>query len=785
MIRRFFPVFLLLAVAAFIAPSGVTPSMAQEAAIADNLKPLVDQASKDGSTVIIISPKREEAATVKAAEAESMTESGLRLRNEIRRLIVTSPEIFTRMYWALEIASPDGSMFWLLRAIGTAIVGLVLGFFASRQSIKWTRSAFGGKFLSEPQDNADRIGLLVFRSFISIMNIAVLFVVAFLFAVIFDFGHEPSRRTIIVILFGYAAWRAVRFTFVQNLFAPDLPKHRMINMSDADANAITNDFRWITAIAAIAISTSAWLVSLDLDGDANKLLQIFSPFIAAGSAAYITIRHRQAIAGVILGPGNPDTKWLPVRMFAASWHLIMLAYLVVATGASVVRLLLGLPSANILISAPAGALFGAIGAYAVMFLVIEWYFRQRRAAFDRRLRNQIHREIEQRKIEEAARKEAERLATETSGVEAVEEIVHVADESAKALPRFVPIFKPLLQQAAGLLVTLAAIGFVLELWEIRTSDGRSLVAAFMNTLAIAFIAWILYRAVAIYADAKLAEEGGHADPTAMVDMEESSGEHGSSRLGTLLPLLRNVLMSMIVAVAGMIILSNLGVDVAPLFAGAGVVGLAVGFGAQTLIRDIFSGGFFLFDDAFRKGEYIELGNIRGTVEKISLRSFQLRHHNGPLHTIPFGEITQLTNYSRDWVIMKLPLRLTFDADIEKVRKLVKKLGQQLLSHPDVGKSFLQPLKSQGVVEIDDSSLIVRVKFMTKPGDQWVTRKVVYAAIQEMFRAEGIRFANKQVTVRIADEDEDMPQSTKRQAAAAAAEAVIAAAAVPQPVKDDR
>jgi small-conductance mechanosensitive channel len=192
------------------------------------------------------------------------------------------------------------------------------------------------------------------------------------------------------------------------------------------------------------------------------------------------------------------------------------------------------------------------------------------------------------------------------------------------------------------------------------------------------------------------------------------------------------------------------VNVGPLFAGAGLVGIAIGFGAQTLIRDIFSGAFYLIDDAFRKGEYVDIGQVKGVVEKISMRSFQLRHHLGALHTVPFGEIKQLTNYSRDWVMMKLPLRLTYDTDVEKVRKLIKKLGQQLLEDPVIGPMFMQPLKSQGVYAMEDSAMIVRVKFMTRPGDQFVTRKVIYSAIREIFEREGIHFAHREVTVKLAD-----------------------------------
>ena len=243
-------------------------------------------------------------------------------------------------------------------------------------------------------------------------------------------------------------------------------------------------------------------------------------------------------------------------------------------------------------------------------------------------------------------------------------------------------------------------------------------------------------------------------------------------MATLLPIMRYALMILIFSVAVMVILSRMGVDIAPIFAGAGVVGIAVGFGAQTLIRDIFSGAFFLLDDAFRRGEYVEIEGVKGTVEKISIRSFQLRHHLGALHTIPFGEIKQLTNYSRDWVMLKLPLRVTYDTDTEKVRKLVKKLGQELLNHPQVGHTFMQPLKSQGVYKMEDSAMIIRVKFMTKPGEQFVTRKVVYESIQDLFAREGIKFAHKEVTVRLADRDPDNLTEEEKQAVSSAARRVI-------------
>jgi small-conductance mechanosensitive channel len=160
---------------------------------------------------------------------------------------------------------------------------------------------------------------------------------------------------------------------------------------------------------------------------------------------------------------------------------------------------------------------------------------------------------------------------------------------------------------------------------------------------LADLAWHLARA---WIDGKLAE----TEAAGPVEGEEARRR---ARLRTLLPIFRNVLFVVLLVIAGLMALSALGVQIGPLLAGAGVVGVAIGFGAQTLVKDIIAGMFFLLDDAFRVGEYIESGSIRGTVEGFSLRSIKLRHHRGYLHTVPFGSLDKITNYSRDWVIDKV------------------------------------------------------------------------------------------------------------------------------------
>jgi len=166
------------------------------------------------------------------------------------------------------------------------------------------------------------------------------------------------------------------------------------------------------------------------------------------------------------------------------------------------------------------------------------------------------------------------------------------------------------------------------------------------------------------------------------------------------------------------------------------------------VADIVSGIFFLIDDAFRTGEYVAIEGTLGTVEKISIRSMQLRHHRGPVHTIPYGEIPKITNYSRDWVIMKLKFTVPFNTDPNKVKKIFKKIGNEMINDEAWKDDFLQPFKSQGVFDFDDVGMIMRGKFMAKPGKQFMARKEIYNRVKAEFEAAGIDFARREVRVAI-------------------------------------
>lgn len=291
------------------------------------------------------------------------------------------------------------------------------------------------------------------------------------------------------------------------------------------------------------------------------------------------------------------------------------------------------------------------------------------------------------------------------------------------------------------------------------------IISILLTIAIAYGLWILTKSsIEAYLEREKKKQAELGVEGQMTVREDGEPVIIKTRAETLLPLLRFTILILLVSISTMVILASIGIDIGPLLAGAGVVGLAIGFGAQALVKDIVSGIFFLIDDAFRVGEYVEMDDIRGEVEKISLRSMQLRHHRGAVHTIPFGELKWITNHNRDWNIYKQDFRVPFEADLDKIRKIVKKIGKELMKDEELGPKFIQPLKSQGVKRMDDSAMILGTKFMCKPREQFYLRRVIFQRIQEAFAKEGIDFATRQVKVEL--EETDHEHNTKIAGAAA-------------------
>ncbi|MFY2822743.1 mechanosensitive ion channel family protein [Ruegeria sp. MALMAid1280] len=670
-----------------------------------------------------------------------------KFRESMESRLQALPYSIFEVQYILRQTSPDGRIQTYVEVLLLNILLLLLG--------RWLSTEIYGKRMAKklvvarskenPQGYREKMPFLVFRFFMGIGGTVFAMLMALIVGYLF-FGEAEDisiQFTVTAIFTAFFLSRTVSDLW-RMVLSPYLSQYRLPPFSDRDAKRL---YFWASALATYDISVvlfATWVADFGLNYNVYAMVYgSLTMFGALGNVLMILFNAR-AISNAIRGGRAPDeVSWI-VRFISFAWAPVLIVYIVFSWFKLAVDLVLENENSLPIVASSYAIFMSVVVAYGAMNYLLERYF-------DR------NRQMEEMNAEDEAPEEVGEPA----------ETIEAEDRRHSMLT-----YEDLARRVAGILAFVVGLYALVVIWNPEASWSEDLpVGRALDVMVILFIGYILFHFFRIWIDTKIAEEVDDGGEEA--ELGDEGGEGGQSRLATLLPLFRGAILAVVVVTIVLIVLMELGINVSPLFAGAGVVGLAVGFGSQTLVRDIFSGAFFLLDDAFRKGEYIDIGDVKGTVEKISVRSFQLRHHLGALNTIPFGEIKVLTNYSRDWVIMKLPLRVTYDTDVEKVRKLIKKLGQELLSDPVIGENFIQPLKSQGVIEMQDSAMIIRVKFMTKPGDQWLVRKKVYQDIRELFAREGIKFAHREVTVRLAEGKDPEDLSPKqREAVTGAVQAAI-------------
>ncbi|MEM8578801.1 MAG: mechanosensitive ion channel family protein [Pseudomonadota bacterium] len=750
--RAFLTLLVLLSTLAIPAAAQVLPGLGTQAAEAEAEETGIEEtlrlAREQGLTVVIVDPDGNvlnapsgppdngaEAAPERGSPLMALQAQGDDFRSTLRERLDALPGSVTQVAYVLRAISPDGRIMTYVEVLGFTLLLL----FAGRLFVRYVygpvlvKRFVVARIMEAPEGYREKMPFLVFRFFMGIVGTLLTMLVAYVLGVLI-FPPVEDETVQVTILAIYLAFFVARFIgdLWRMILSPFLEQYRIPAFSERDAKIL---YYWLFTVAALdvwVIAFSTWLSDFGLVYNVYAAVYgVLSLGIALLNIAMI-LANRAAVSNAIRN-GRPAAQVSRMtRTLSQVWAPLLILYVLVGWGELAVDLVLELPQSVPLLAGLYAVVMSIIVVYGLINYGIESYFERSRRA--------------------AALSEAPVPA-------------------APDAPIHMDSYEDLARRVSGILAFVAGMYALVSIWGGSATEmvgNNRIVLRALDIVVILFIGYVAYHAFRIWIDGKIAEEQGDM-PEA--ELGDEGGGSSASRLATLLPLFRAFILIVIVVTVVLIILLELGVNVSPLFAGAGIVGVAVGFGSQALVRDIFSGAFFLFDDAFRKGEYIDTGGVKGTVEKISVRSFQLRHHLGALHTIPFGEIQVLTNYSRDWVMMKLPLRVTYDTDVDRVRKLVKKLGQQLMDDPVIGEDFIQPLKSQGVIEMQDSAMIIRVKFMTKPGDQWVIRKRVYEEIRALFEREGIKFAHREVTVRIAEDQQHLPEDRKR-AAIAAAEAGI-------------
>lgn len=733
----------------------------------DRISEIMQEAARNGVGVVVIdsdgnmvsAPSAPDVAEVApdapVSSAFMKTQDSLvKFRSNLVTRILDLPNDFNEVLFILRATSPDGTIWAYFVALYTSLGLFAVGWLVERYVFGRyiARSMVVARTLKNPQGYAGKMPWLVFRFFMGVVGILISMAVAYaLGALIFGPLDDPGLQfTVSIINAGYFLSRVVAALW-RMILSPYMPQYRIPYL---DSSAAKRLHYWLVILGTfdiVRLLFTIWVRELGLNYDVFAFMSaLLGAAVVLANILMVVVNFPVLSNAIRKGEAKENCSWL-IKSLSMLWAPAVIVYMFYAWFQVTYDLVLGTPPAVPLIAGAYAILLSILVVFGVINFVIERGFARARALRDLNVTTQDD-ETPDEQVPD--------------GPEAA---VH-APQAMLYAPKAMRTYEELAQRIAGIVAFVAGAYAFFYIWD---NNSTQMVESFTNraldVMVILFIGYVFYHAFRIWIDNKIAEEIGEL---AEGELGDEGGGSSASRLATLLPLFRNFILVVLIVTIALIVLMESGINVGPLFAGAGVVGVAVGFGSQALVRDIFSGGFFLFDDAFRKGEYLDIGGVKGTVEKISVRSFQLRHHLGALHTIPFGEIQVMTNYSRDWVIMKLPLRVTYETDVEKVRKLIKNLGVALLDDPVIGDNFIQPLKSQGVIEMQDSAMIIRVKFMTKPGDQWLVRKRVYEDIRILFEREGINFAHKEVTVRLADGKVDDLSEKEKKTLTAAAQASI-------------
>ncbi|HNV71940.1 MAG TPA: mechanosensitive ion channel, partial [Candidatus Ozemobacteraceae bacterium] len=207
------------------------------------------------------------------------------------------------------------------------------------------------------------------------------------------------------------------------------------------------------------------------------------------------------------------------------------------------------------------------------------------------------------------------------------------------------------------------------------------------------------------------------------------------RASTLVQIFRTTTRVLIFGIAGIMVLQEIGVDIKPLLTGAGILGVAIGFGSQSLIKDFFSGFFILVENQFRVGDVIDVNGKAGVVEKINLKTTVLRAVDGSIFIIPNGEITSVKNMTFAWSRAVLEIGVSYDADLDKTMEVLQRIGDELRFHPSTKGNIIERPEVTGVERLEDSSVVLRLLVKTKPLSQWEIARVFRKRILEVFRQE--------------------------------------------------
>lgn len=500
------------------------------------------------------------------------------------------------------------------------------------------------------------------------------------------FGLKIAVQAITV----YVAGRML-IIMARMVLAPEAPALRLAPLKSESARSL---FLWVRRLVLVALS-GYLLVStgrlLGMTVPATSIILDGLAFVLLFMVIVCILGNRARMAAWLRGPDQDPMPSLPAcrrirRRMAGVWHILAILYLVAAFGVW----WLDIPGGFIYLAR------GTVLSGLVLFVA----------------RIAIH----------ATRS---RIA---ENIMAIQKVAQKFPILAQRISRYAPIVFSLIRSAVVLVAAVA----ILEVWEVGVhrwlagAHAVRILGFLFSMLLVVIIAAVTWEAVNIATEHYLAKS----------EKPDATPAHGA-RVRTLLPLIRKALMIVLGVMVVMIVLSEFGVNIGPLLAGAGIIGLAVGFGAQKLVQDIITGVFILLEDAVAVGDVVKVAGIGGLVEGLSIRSIRLRDLAGNVHTVPFSSVDTVTNMTRLFSYYLVDIGVAYREDTDQVAEVCRGIVEEMRSGPEFAMDILEPLEVLGVDQFADSAVILKARIKTRPIRQWAVGREFNRRMKKRFDELGI------------------------------------------------
>lgn len=573
---------------------------------------------------------------------------------------------------------------WTVLMLGTVICAALLAEWVVLWLLSRPRRAVEGH---QGSHLVARILAMVLRTLLDVAPIVAFYVVAFgvLAAIQLPF---VVRLAAVTIIHANVLDRII-IAAGRTLLSPTAPRLRLLPMANESA---TYCFLWVrrfthTVIYGYFLLRAAWM--LGLSTPAHAILIDLLAFIICGMMIIFVLQVQRPVARRLRSIGELSGRVNKLRnRIAEFWHLFAIVYIIAVYVVWMLKV-----DGGILFIVRATVL--SLITVLVARLLVFGLHRIFSSIF--RLNDEVRTQFPQLEVR---------------------------------ANRYLPV----LRQGVNALVAVVTALVVMEIWGIgpfewmATPEGQGMLG---HVLAIAimvlgsFILW----------------EAGEAFATNLCERHQDS-----TRMMTLLPFFQNGFRIILITLSSLIILSEMGVDIAPLLAGAGVLGLAVGFGAQTMVKDVITGVFILMEDTLAVGDMVELGEHMGFVEKISVRTVHLRDIDGNVHSLPFGEVQTIKNMSKQFAYAVTDVAISMRENADNAMAVMEETAREMAADPAFSASITAPYEMFGVDGIRDSAVWLRGRFKTVPLTQWMIRREFTRRIKIAFETHGIQLAFPHQTI---------------------------------------